>query len=105
MEMEFRLHNRGDRGTRLTKIEAIATDAAGKEHSSSQELSVQLNVCDSTKKITCLLSFVPHFQYTIKMPCRFNIVHTHGQYPFTYESQESERYLEQIDASSAYVPK
>ena len=64
LELRFILHNRGDRGTSLTKIEVYATDFKGEEHQSSYDLSnvEYLGATNSTKKITAHFRFSPHFQ-------------------------------------------
>jgi len=95
LELLFKLHNRGDRGTQLNRIEAYATDFSGEEHQSSHDLSKveHLRETSSTKKIKASFRFSPHFQYKTEMPCRFTIHHTTGEYSFTCESKESERDL------------
>ena len=95
LEILFKLHNRGDRGTQLNRIEAWATDFKGLEHFTSRDLSKidYLDAQDSTKEIRTSFTFSPHFQYRTKMRCRFRIHHTTGEYPFEHESEESEDYL------------
>lgn len=93
LELVFRLHNRGDRGTKLTKIEVSARDVMGTEHHCSKELSQQLEAHFSTDQIRTFFDFMPTFQYGQKMQCSFTVYHTERKYPFYYESVEAEYYL------------
>jgi len=105
LELLFKLHNRGDRGTQLNRIEVYATDYFGEEHQSSDDLMGvdYLEAASSTKKIKASFRFSPHFQYKEKMPCRFIVYHTTGEYSFECEYEESKRHLG-IDVSTAKVP-
>jgi hypothetical protein len=93
LELVFRLHNEGDRGTGLAKIEAYVVDIMGNQHLSSEEMSKHLKAHDTTNKITSFFDFVPTFQYGTKMKCKFVIYHTHDEYLFEFESQEAEEPL------------
>lgn len=105
LELEFKVHNGGDRGTQLNRIEVYATDFKGEGHQSSYDLSKveYLDATDSTKKIRAFFSFSPSFQYRIRMPCRFTIYHTTREYSFDCESKESEHHLG-IQVSTGRVP-
>jgi len=105
LELVFKLHNRGDRGTQLNRIEAYATDFSGEEHQSSYDLSrvEYLKEASSTKEIKASFCFSPYFEYKEKMPCRFIVYHTTGEYSFEHESEESDDYLG-VQVSSAKVP-
>jgi len=93
LELVFRLHNRGDRGTKMLKIEAYATDFNGNKHYAFDNLSEYLKAHDSIKKKRAFFCFLPPFRYQRKMSCIFIIYHTNGKYPFEHESEESEDYL------------
>lgn len=93
LELVFRLHNTGNKGTRLLKIEVYATDFNGKEHRSSKDLSEYLDARHSTDKIRGFFYFLPPFQYHERMPCIFIVYHTNDEYLFKHESEESEGYL------------
>jgi len=96
--LSFRLHNRGDRGTKLLSIEAYATDFKEEEHCSSFDLSMveYLDAHNSTEKIRAFFCFSPHFQYREKMPSRFKIYHTTGEYSFECKSEESEDHITRL---------
>jgi hypothetical protein len=93
LEIVYRLHNRGDRGTRLNSIEVVAVDFNGEEHASTNELSVELDENSSTDKIRNFFYFAPPFPYLPKMHCKFIISHTHEKYSFKHDSEESEEEL------------
>jgi hypothetical protein len=93
LELLFRLHNEGDRGTGLTKVVAYVADCRSQLHSSSEEMSTRLKAHDSTDRITIFFDFVPPFQYGTRMRCLFIVYHTHGIYSFESESQEAKEPL------------
>lgn len=93
LSIELRFHNRGDRGTRLNQIEALATGSLGKEHRAQRDLSVDLEANKSTDKLSSFFSFIPPFQYNMEMPCTFILHHTHAKHNFTCLSKEAKDYL------------
>lgn len=101
LEIVYRLHNRGDRGTRLNSIEAIAVDMNGKEHRSTNERTLELDDNSSTDKMRDFFYFTPIFPYLPKMHCRFIISHTHAKYSFKHDSEESKETLEGIHVGFA----
>ena len=87
------VHNKGDRGTRLNRLEALATDFYGKNHCFSKNLDSYLNAHDNIR-LFHYLYFSPPFQYAVSMKCIFNLHHTHGVSSFQCESKESEKPME-----------
>lgn len=88
--IEYILHNTGDRGTQLNKIEAFATDFNGEKHNASENVKVARNRLDAhhSLKLRHFFRFVPHFQYKKKMECTFKLHHTHEVFEFQCESKE-----------------
>ena len=103
LELVFRLHNRGDRGTKLTKIEVSVHDLTGAEHHSYEEWSMQLDAHTSTEKVRSFFYFAPSFQYGPKMTCNFKIYHTDKAYSFECESQEAGQYLQSVHVGSWFA--
>lgn len=92
LNIKYTVHNKGDRGTQLYRIEASATDFKGKKHHVSKELSQHINASDSLT-LSDSLFFKPHFQYREIMNCSFKLHHTHGKFQFKCESKESTKPL------------
>ena len=93
LHIKYTLHNIGDRGTQLNKIEAFATDFNGEKHHASENIKVSRSRLDAHHSLTLFhyFRFTPHFQYKEKMECNFKLHHTHGVFEFQCESEESER--------------
>jgi len=93
--IKYTLHNKGDRGTQLSKMRVSATGVNGKLHHASKDLSKEeyLNAHDSIT-VSHYLHFEP-FQYNTSMKCKFQLYHTHGVFPFEYESTESSTAIEE----------
>lgn len=71
--IQYILRNKGDRGTKLNKIEAFATDFKGEKHYASKKLSKSLIAGDSLS-LHHYFYFRPHFQYKKKMECIFKYI-------------------------------
>lgn len=93
VRLEFRVHNRGDKPTTLTKLGISFLDWNGNPHTATENLKTDVGENTTTKNLEVLHTFYPTFQYAESFPCTFTLYHTHGKLSFKTNSEESSRDL------------
>jgi len=88
--LKFRVHNKGDKATTLTRLDTKFLDVRGDEHSGTKELKTDVEAHRSTEVLAPWFLFEPPFQYAVVLPCLFTLHHTHGKKSFKKSSQESD---------------
>lgn len=91
--LKFRVHNKGDKATTLTRLDTKLSDTMGDEHTGTKELKTDIESHRSTEILAPLFLFQPPFQYPIILACTFTLHHTHGRMSFKRDSQESDEVL------------
>lgn len=103
VKLEFRVHNSGDKGTTLTKLDVSFLDWNKIPHAMTKNLKVDVDANKTTEKLEVLFTFSPTFQYAESFPCTFTLHHTHGRSPFKSNSQQSSEDLSGKAPSNAWV--
>jgi hypothetical protein len=97
VRIEFKVHNKGNKPTTLTKLQISFKDYKGNQHEATEDLKTDVDAGKSTQDpIEIWYTFSPPFEYAETFPCDFTLYHTHNKKSFKAESRESKTSLDRF---------